>query len=83
MERPVEEGVIKKQTAAFRPALRFSTHHQLTGGGHPQTWNTVNQSVTLPAVTELSISVENSSHQAKMCRFYIPQSWKQPQAQLN
>lgn len=37
VEGPVEEGVIEEQAAALRPALRFSSNHQLTGGGHSET----------------------------------------------
>ena len=31
MESPVEEGVVKKQTAALGPALWLSTNYKLTG----------------------------------------------------
>lgn len=37
MKGPVEEGVIKKQTAALRPALWLSTDYKLTGRGHSET----------------------------------------------
>ena len=37
MESPVEEGVIKEQTAALRPALWLSTNNELTGRGHSET----------------------------------------------
>lgn len=40
MEGPVEEGVIKKQTAALRPALWLSTNYKLTRRGHSETCQT-------------------------------------------
>jgi len=54
VESPVEEGVIKKQTAALRPALWLSTNYKLTGRGHSKTCQRKTRSTISFDIAQLS-----------------------------